>query len=131
MLFEYYQTDRLLLCLDPVDFDVVQDFCSGIALAHVLEIVCLVDDDNILGHAKRVNLISDTTPADAISALLPSLRNELYHQSEMITDADFDNFFRFTEQGNLKKNSDQIKLFCELDEETATFIMVQDWLFAY
>ena len=83
-----------------------------------------MDDDYILDHAKRVNLISDTTPAEAISAPLPSTRNEFYHQSEMITDADFDNFFRITKQGNLKKNSDQIKLFCELDEETATVIMV-------
>lgn len=130
MLFEYYKTDRLLLCLDPGDFDILQDFCSDIALTRVLEIVCLMDDDYILGHAKRVNLISDTTPAEAISALLPSIRNELYHQSERIIDAGFDNFFRITEQGNLKKNSDQIKLFCELDEETATAIMEQDWLFA-
>ena len=89
-----------------------------------------MDDDYILGHAKRVNLISDTTSADAISTLLLSIRNELYHQSERITDAGFDNFFRITEQGNLKKNSDKIKAFCELDEETATAIMEQDWLFA-
>jgi len=130
MLFEYYMTDRLLLCLDPGDFDILQDFCSDIALTRVLEIVCLMDDDYILGHAKRVNLISDTTPAEAISALLPSIRNELYRQSERITDAGFDNFFRITEEGNLKKNSDQIKAFCELDEETATAIMEQDWLFA-
>jgi len=89
-----------------------------------------MDDDYILGHAKRVNLISDTTPAEGISTLLPSIRNELNHQSERITDAGFDNFFRITEQCNLKKNSDQIKLFCELDEETATAIMERDWLFA-
>jgi len=54
----------------------------------------------------------------------------LYHQSERITDAGFDNFFRITEEGNLKKNSDQIKAFCELDEEPAKAIMEQDWLFA-
>lgn len=89
-----------------------------------------MDYDYILGHAKRVNLISDTTSADAISALLPSIRNKLYHQSERITDADFDNFFQTTEEGTLKKNSDQIKAFCELDEETATAIMEQEWLFA-
>jgi len=106
MLFEYCKTDRLLLCLDPGDFDILQDFCFNIALTCVLEIVCLMNDDYIFGHAKRVNLISDTTPAEAISALLPSIRNELYHQSERITDAGFDNFFRITEQGNLKKNSD-------------------------
>ena len=129
MLFEYYKTDRSLLCLDPGDFDVLQDFCSDIALTRVLEIVCLMDDDYILGHAKRVNLISNTTSADAISALLPSIQNELYHQSERITDAGFDNFFRITEEGNLKKDSVQIKAFCELDEETAKAIMEQDWLF--
>ena len=88
-----------------------------------------MDDDYILGYAKRVNLISDTTSADAISALLPSIRNELYHQSERITDTGFDNFFRITEEGNLKKDNDQIKAFCELDEETAKAIMEQDWLF--
>ena len=83
-----------------------------------------------MSHAKCVNLISDTTPDEAISALLPSIRNELYHQNERITDAVFDNFFQIIEQVNLKKNSNQIKAFCELDEETATAIMVQDWLFA-
>ena len=85
-----------------------------------------MDDDHILVHAKRVNIISDTTPAEAISALFPSIRNELYHQSERITDAGFDNFFRITEKGNLKKNSDQIGAFCELAEETATAIMERD-----
>ena len=97
MLFEYYKTDRLLICLDLGDFDVLQDFCSDIALTRVLKIVCLMDDDYILGHAKRVKLISDTTSADAISALRVSIRNELYNQSERITDAGFDNFFRITE----------------------------------
>ena len=106
VLFEYYKSDRLFLCLDPGDFDLLQDFCSDIVLTRVLEIVCLMDDDYILGHAKRVNLISDTTSAGAISALLPSIRNELYHQSERITDAGFDNFFRITEEGNLKKDND-------------------------
>ena len=130
MLFEYYKTDRLLLCLDPGDFDILRDFYFDIAFTRVFQIVCLMDDDYILGYAKRVNLISDTTSADAISALLPSIRNKLYHQSERITDADFDNFFQTTEEGTLKKNSDQIKAFCELDEETATAIMEQEWLFA-
>ncbi|MEK9643530.1 MAG: DUF5928 domain-containing protein [Paracoccaceae bacterium] len=130
VFFEYYKTDRLFLCLDPDDFDVLQDFCSDIALTRVLEIVCLMDDDYILGHAKRVNLISDTTSAHVISALLQSIRNELYHQSERITHAGFVKFFRITEEGNLKKDSDQIKAFCELDEETATAIMEQDWFFA-
>jgi len=97
VLFEYYKSDRLFLCLDPGDFDLLQDFCSDIALTRVLEIVCLMDVDYILGHAKRVNLISDTTSADAISALRVSIRNELYNQSERITDAGFDNFFRITE----------------------------------
>ena len=97
MLFEYYKTDRLLLCLDPGDFDILQDFCFDIAFTRVFQIVCLMDDDYILGYAKRVNLISDTTSADAITALRVSIRNELYNQSERITDAGFDNFFRITE----------------------------------
>ena len=128
MLFEHYKTDRLLLCLVPSDVDVLQDFCSDIALTRVLEIFCLMDDDYFLGHEKRVNLISDTTSAETISTLLSGIRNELYHQSYRTIDAGLDNFFRITEQCNVKKNSD--KMFCELDEETATAIMKQYWLFA-
>ena len=56
MLFEHFETDKLVICVDPANLDIIQDFCSDQAKAHVLEIECEYSDDYLIGHARRVGL---------------------------------------------------------------------------
>ena len=52
MLFDYYETDRLLVCLDPSNLDLVRDFYSDRSQTRLLEIECIYTDAYLEGHAK-------------------------------------------------------------------------------
>ena len=56
MLFDTWQTDRLLFCIDPANVDLMQDFYNDKAVVRLLEIECDFSDDYLIGHARRVGL---------------------------------------------------------------------------
>ncbi len=62
MLFDYWQTDRLILCIDPANVDLMQDFYSDRSKTRMLEIECDFTDDYLIGHARRVGLAGEATP---------------------------------------------------------------------
>ncbi|MBF9036068.1 glycosyl transferase [Rhodobacterales bacterium HKCCE2091] len=97
MLFDYYGTDRIMICLDPNNLDLMQDFTSDRADATILEIVTRVDDDYLVGHAGRVGLTRAGTPAEVIDRLLPTLRYDFAYESERIREAEFPNHLRLVE----------------------------------
>jgi hypothetical protein len=66
MLFDYYDTDRLMICLDPANIDLMRDFMSDRANARILELQCVFDDQYLVGHARRVGLATDRTPDEVI-----------------------------------------------------------------
>ena len=45
MLFEHWETDRLVLCVDPGSIDLIQDFYNGRSRVRLLEIDCEFSDD--------------------------------------------------------------------------------------
>ena len=44
MLFDYYDTDRLIVCMDPANLDLMHDFFSDRSVTRMLEIVCTFTD---------------------------------------------------------------------------------------
>jgi diadenosine tetraphosphate (Ap4A) HIT family hydrolase len=89
MLFDYYDTDRLMICLDPANIDLMRDFMSDRANARILELQCVFDDQYLVGHARRVGLATDRTPDEVIERMLPTLRHEFADQSVRIREAEF------------------------------------------
>ncbi|MFV2002820.1 MAG: DUF5928 domain-containing protein, partial [Paracoccaceae bacterium] len=64
MLFDFYETDRLIFCLDPNNMDLLQDFYTDRSKTSILQIECDFSDDFLLGHARRVGLLGERTAQD-------------------------------------------------------------------
>lgn len=129
MLFDYHQTDRLIICLDPSNIELMQDFYSDRCTTRMLEVQTTFSDDYLLGHAKRVGLASDRTPQETIDWLLPTIRYDVTFESDRIRDSDFPNFVRLREEADREDNAEALSKFLTIPRDTARDILSMDYLF--
>ncbi|MES0864216.1 DUF5928 domain-containing protein [Ruegeria sp. SCPT10] len=130
MLFEHFGSNQLVLCLDPANLDVIQDFCSDAAQTHVLEIECDYSDDYLIGHARRVGLAGQNSPDQTVSRLLPTIRNDLSYESQQIRHAGLDGYLRLRESADRAENEAAIAQFLGVGPDKAQSIMRLDYLFS-
>ncbi|MFD1340989.1 DUF5928 domain-containing protein [Litorisediminicola beolgyonensis] len=130
MLFDYYETDRLVVCMDPANLDLLEDFCRDRAVTRILEIECQFSDDYLIGHAMRVGLAGERTPKETLNRLLPTIRGDMTHESDRIRDADFDNYLRIREVNTPDENAVAVERFLGLQREQALDIARTHYLFA-
>ena len=130
MLFEYYDTDRLVICLDPASLDLLEDFCGDRSVTRLLEIECQFSDAFLEGHAQRVGLAGQRTPPETLARLLPTIRNDIAHEIDMIRDAGFANHLRMRETASVSENEKIIAEFLTVSREMAQEIARTDHLFA-
>ncbi len=130
MLFQHFGSNQLALCLDPSNLDVIQDFCGDAAKTHVLEIECDYSDDYLIGHARRVGLAGENSPAETVSRLLPTLRNDLAYESQQIREAGIDGYLRLRESADRAENEAAIARFLGVESDKAQSIMKLDYLFS-
>ncbi|MHA7875689.1 DUF5928 domain-containing protein [Roseivivax sp.] len=130
MLYDYYETERMLVCLDPVSIDLLEDFCRDRAVTRILEVDCHFSDDYLTGHAMRVGLAGDRTPPETLARLLPTVRNDILHESDRIRDAEFPNYLRIREGETPEANAEALAAFLSLGRDTAIDIARTDFLFA-
>ncbi len=130
MLFDYYDTNRLVICLDPNNMDLLQDFYSDRCTTKVLEVECNYDDDYLMGHAKRAGLAGEKTTMDTMARLVPTIRQEFGYESDALKDAGFPNFYKINEQNSDSENAIPISNFLGLSEELASNIAATKQLFA-
>ncbi|WP_227285334.1 DUF5928 domain-containing protein [Boseongicola sp. H5] len=119
MLFDYYDTDQMIICLDPNNLDLMQDFMSDRANVKLLEIQCVFDDAYLIGHAERVGLAAPETPAKIVDRLLPTLRYEFDYESDRIREADFPNHLRLRQDRLAEENTDVLHSFFGGSREVA------------
>uniref|UniRef100_UPI002626AA3E DUF5928 domain-containing protein n=1 Tax=Marivita sp. TaxID=2003365 RepID=UPI002626AA3E len=81
LLFDFYEVDRLIICLDPNNVDLMRDFMSDQSTARILEVQCAFTDDYLIGHANRVGLAHEGTPDGVVDHLLPTLRHEFDYEA--------------------------------------------------
>ncbi|MEP5090486.1 MAG: DUF5928 domain-containing protein, partial [Paracoccaceae bacterium] len=130
MLFDYYQTDRLLICMDPNNFELLQDFGSDRSVTKLLEIECDFSDDYLVGHAKRVGLAGEQTSAESFERLLPTIRHDMVFESDRISDANFDYHYRLRETADLEKNAENLAEFLAISQDKAKDAAAFDHLFS-
>jgi len=130
MLFDYFETDRLIVCMDPGNLDLLQDFCGDRSVTRLLEVECHFSDDYLIGHAMRVGLAGERTPQETLERLLPTIRNEMTFESDRIRDADFENHGRMREIDPPEANARLLADFLAISEEQALEIARTDHLFA-
>ncbi len=129
MLFDIRQADRLVICIDPTNIDLIQDFYADKSNVHLLEVECRFTDDYLLGHARRVGLAGERTPQDVLARLLPTIRYDMRFESDRLRDADFENFHRIREDAAPHENALPLSRFLGIPVETAHEIVATDYLF--
>ena len=129
MLFEYHGSDRLIICIDPANLDLLQDFCSDRSTTRILELQCRFSADDLAGHAVRLGLAGPQARPDALERLLPTLRDDLLNESDRIRDADFEHHIILREQDDRARDADLLARFLDIPPENAQEIAQPDQLF--
>jgi hypothetical protein len=130
MLFDYHGSDRLLICVDPAGADILRDFAADRAMVRMLEIACDFADDYLIGHAKRVGLAGDHTSDETLRRLLPTIRHDIRHESDVLNDAHLRHFHVIRESASSAENAVPIAAFLGIDAERAQAIASMEHLFS-
>jgi hypothetical protein len=129
MLFETWGTDRLVICIDPANIELIQDFYADKSNVRLLEIACEFTDEFLLGHARRVGLAGALAPQDTIDRLLPTIRYDVRFESDRLHDANFDQFYVMRETASVDENALPLAAFLGIATESAREIAQTDYLF--
>ena len=129
MLFDYYDTDRLIICLDTASLDLMQDFFLDRSPTKLLELECSLTDEYLAGHARRVGLAGDQTSDETLAQLLPTIRYDVLFESDRIRDTGFANYGRIVGAASPQDNAHPIARFLSVDDETARQIAETPYLF--
>ena len=130
MLFEYFETDRLIVCMDPSNLDLMHDFFSDRSLTRMLEVECQFSDNDLIGHARRVGLAGEQTSVATLARLLPTIRNDMVYESDRIRDAEFPRHGRLRETSSPEENATRLAEFLTISPEKAKAIIEPAGLFA-
>jgi hypothetical protein len=129
MLFDWWQTDTLLCCIDPANFDLMQDFAADKAATRFLEIDCVLTDDYLAGHARRIGLAGEQTPPEVLARLLPTIRHDVKFETDRIRDADFAGLYRIRETASSDENAMALQGFLNAAPDLARRVAETPYLF--
>ncbi len=129
MLYDHFETDRLVICLDPASMDLMQDFASDRATVRLLEIACAFTDDELAAHAGRIGLAGPQTPALTMARLLPAIRYDIMHESDAIRDAGFADLSRIRSGAPISATATALAQFLSVDADMARLLAGTPHLF--
>ncbi|MEL6645584.1 MAG: DUF5928 domain-containing protein [Pseudomonadota bacterium] len=129
MLFDYFESDRLVVCMDPANIDLVRDFYADRSQTKLLEVACTFSDAYLAGHARRVGLAGPDTPDNTVERLLPTIRNDVLFESDRLRDERFPNYHRFREGAEPQDNAPELAEFFSIPEDRALEIAQTDYIF--
>ncbi len=130
MLFDYFETDRLVVCMDPTSMELLEDFAADRSTTKFLEVQCNYSDDYLVGHAMRVGLAGDQTRQETFDRLLPTIRRDIEHETDRIRDAGFDHLSVFSETATPEQNVQPLAQFLNIEPDKARQIAQTEYLFA-
>ena len=130
LIFEHVGTDRLVMCLDPSNFELLRDFAADRCTTRILEIDCTMTDAYLEGHARRVGLAGDRTPPETVAALLPAVRNDVHNEFDRIREARFPGYHRISETATDDDNAAALASFFSIPEDRARDLARTPYLFA-
>ncbi|MEO1789421.1 MAG: DUF5928 domain-containing protein, partial [Pseudomonadota bacterium] len=111
MLFDYFESDRLVVCMDPANIDLVRDFYADRSQTKLLEIACNFSDSYLAGHARRVGLAGPDTAPETVERLLPTIRNDVLFESDRLRDERFPNYHRIREAAEPQEHATELAAF--------------------
>ncbi|SNX71046.1 core-2/I-Branching enzyme [Cereibacter ovatus] len=129
LLFDTWDSDRLVICIDPANLDLMRDFFADRAETRLMEIECAFSDDYLAGHARRIGLAGQATRPEVLARLLPTIRYDIRFESDRLRDAGFDRFHRIREAASVSENTPPLAEFLGISEALAHEIAATDYLF--
>lgn len=129
MLFDSFDSDRLVICLDTSRLDLMTDFFSDRATVRLLEIECTFDDAYLVGHAMRVGLAGPQTSDATLNHLLPTIRHDMIYERDAIRDAKFTYASRISETATTAENAAAIAQFLSVSPDLARTLAETPHLF--
>lgn len=130
MLFDYFRSDRLAICVDPSGFDLLRDFTADRAEVRILEILCDFSDADLRDHACRIGLAGRDTPPPLTARILPTLRADLKYESDRMSDAGFAHFYRIHELASPEEAARVLARFLDTEGAVARAIAETNCLIA-
>lgn len=130
MLFDYYQRDKLVVCLDPSSVDLIRDFVSDRSRTRLLRIDCDFSDEYLIGHAKRVGLIGEQTTAATIERLLPTIHNDIRNETNALKDVGLEHHWHISHEASEVINAIDIAAFLDVPMDIALEVARAPHLFA-
>jgi len=130
MLFDYYDTKQIIVCMDTSNFDLMEDFFSDRSTTRLLEIECDFSDDYLKGHAERMGLAGEQSDEDTMQQLLPIIRNDVVYESDRIRDSGFRDQLRLRETASSDENAERLAKFLRIPLDTASKIAQTPDLFS-
>ncbi|WGI21332.1 DUF5928 domain-containing protein [Amylibacter sp. IMCC11727] len=130
LLFERSFTDRLMICADPSNVELLEDFYSDRCTTKMLELACTFDDDYLRGHAIRTGLAGPTASEDTIKRVVPTIRMDFAYESNAVRDRNYPNFYSISDRNEPEENTMQISAFMDITEDKAREIAHTPYLFA-
>ena len=121
---------RLIVCIDPASLDLLHDFASDRSTTKMLEVQCNFSDEFLTGHATRVGLAGEQTPAETLERLLPTIRGDINFESDRIRDAEFDNLMILREGDQPEQHASLIARFLDISPDKALEVARSEHLFA-
>lgn len=129
LLFEHFNTDRMIICMDPSNIDILDDFYSDRCTTKVLEIACDFSDDYLIGHAKRTGLAGEKSSEDTLDRLVPTIRQDFAFESNSVRDRNYPNFLSISDRNQAEQNTMPISTFMDITEDKARQIAETPHLF--
>ncbi|MGR3449567.1 MAG: DUF5928 domain-containing protein [Paracoccus sp. (in: a-proteobacteria)] len=129
LLFDEFETDRLVFCVDPSALNLIADFEKDRAETRVLFIDSRFDDDYVRGHMGRIGLVGEDAPDDVLARLLPVMRSDLEHEADRLKEAGFAQLFVVSDAAPPDRNAAAIAAFLDLDRGVAQKIAETPHLF--
>ena len=129
LLSESFGSDRMIICVDPESFDLIQDFYADRSQIRLLDVVCEFSDDYLAGHARRVGLAGDHTPPEVLTRLLPTIRFDMAFEADRLREAGFEGYERVHQSAEDAVNLLPLARFLGIPEAQAREILGEGTLF--
>ncbi|MTH77390.1 DUF5928 domain-containing protein [Paracoccus aestuariivivens] len=129
LLFEQFESNRLVICLDPSALHLIEDLMKDKADTRILLIDSEFDEGYIRGHIGRVGLAGPETPSEVVDRLLPTVRADLEHESERLRDMEFAQFYAIAPWRSTEENAVQLAGFLDVLPDTAHKLASTEYLF--
>ncbi len=130
LVFDYFDTDRLLICTDPSGLELINDFHADGSSVRVLEVECSFDDEYLAGHAMRKGLIGDNSSDNILNSVLPTLIRDFDRETTALRAAGFPLYFRLGACQNLRQRTSVLAAFLDITVTSARKIQAVEDIFA-